>query len=77
MDADGHMNDFNGGIEISWDNLVKGAMKLIKEERKSCAKVCEERAKKWETAPVPMYGFSGELYAAVADIKARGLNEEN
>ena len=42
MDADGHMNDFSGGIEISWDNLVKGAMQLIEAEREECAKVCEE-----------------------------------
>jgi hypothetical protein len=42
MDADGHMNDFNGGIEISWDNLVKGAMQLIEAEREACAKVCDE-----------------------------------
>ncbi len=33
MDADGHMNDFSGGIEISWDNLVKGAQELIARER--------------------------------------------
>jgi hypothetical protein len=47
MDADGHMNDFNGGIEISWDNLVKGAMQLIEAEREACAKVCDSLNEDW------------------------------
>lgn len=51
MDADGHMNDFNGGIEISWDNLVKGAMQLIEAEREACARVAESYEPRCDTCP--------------------------
>ena len=43
MDADGHMNDFSGGIEISWDNLVKGATQLIEAEREKVAQWMMQR----------------------------------
>ncbi len=72
MDADGHMNDFSGGIEISWDNLVKGAMQLIEAEREACAKCVETRARHWDQREVPLHGFARELDVAAEAIRARG-----
>ncbi len=65
MDADGHMNDFSGGIEISWDNLVKGAMQLIEAEREECAKVCEKIAEESSS------GWAGQC---AEEIRARGAS---
>jgi hypothetical protein len=64
MDADGHMNDFNGGIEISWDNLMKGAMQLIEAEREACAKLCEEMA-----------SWHGDLVTAAYDSAADAIRK--
>ena len=67
MDADGHMNDFSGGIEISWDNLVKGAMQLIEAEREACAKLVDEEMADYRYGTPPNIALNN----AAAAIRAR------
>ena len=62
MDVDGHMNDRRGGIDLSWDSLVRIVQKSIDGEREACAKVCDE-----------LRGYPGaEPDVCAAAIRARG-----
>ena len=67
MDIDGHMNDYPGGIDLSWDVLVKIVNKAVAAEREECAKVCENLPKKFRTELCP-----SEIHDCAAAIRARG-----
>ena len=40
MDIDGHMNDHELGIDLTWDVLVEIVQTAIKNEREACADLC-------------------------------------
>ena len=74
MDADGHMNDWHGGIDMSYDNLVKGAKELIAKEREECAKVCDELEASMQSGKRTKDGDHAAFTAGIIAerIRARG-----
>ena len=66
MDVDGHMNDRRGGIDLSWDSLVRIVQKAIAAEREACAKVCDAHESLGD-------GYMGDHFReCAAEIRARG-----
>jgi hypothetical protein len=42
MNEDGHMNDYPGGMNMSWDVLVNVVYQAIAVEREACAQICKD-----------------------------------
>lgn len=49
MDVDGHMNDYPGGINLSWDKLVEVVNKAVSAEREACAKIVDQANRSLDT----------------------------